>query len=289
VIGFELAPLVARLLRRDHMFVWVTNAGGAELTANSIVSLRRAGVSRPDRLVVAVLDDRSADVLESFKFGASILRLHEIASWRTLAIDPGVEFSTFNSQRFRAVCLARYVAIDHLLGVHRRPIAYADSDVVYLRDPTTHFRTLQSGIPWAVLAQNDRRADLDVDEWSCQYDTGARPGRSLICAGFTVWQPVRRHRRILRAICDGMLAQGELPSDQVVFNRLGDDLLGCVTLLRQDLFPNGSMCFGNKFRPHEPIDAPNYDWSGAYMIHANWMIGIENKVAALKEAGLWYL
>src|ERR1019366_7507181 len=149
----------------------------------------------------------------------------ELESWHALALDAGEGYSAYDTQPFRIVTLARYLAIDHLLALHRRPVVYVDSDIVFMRDPTPHFRTLHSRFRPAVLVQSDRRADLERKEWSRQYDTGARPGKSTICAGFSVWQPKRRHRRLLKTISQRILAERALPDDQTIFNEIDNELL----------------------------------------------------------------
>jgi hypothetical protein len=276
-------------LRRQPVFLWVSNAGALEMTANSIASLRRAGAAGPRRSILAVADLATADAARRLGIEARILCLARIDRWRRLDLEIGAAYSDFDTLDFRKVCLARYFALDHILRRERRPVVYADGDVVFLRDPCAYLHDVQCVHGSPVLVQNDRRADHNSHEWSADYPAGARPAGSVICAGFQVWSPLREHRELIEAIIHASLAEPLIPSDQQIFNRLGDSLLARVKLLRQDLFPNGSLCFKNRYLPSQPIDAPDFDWSDAFTVHANWMVGLATKIAALRDARLWFV
>lgn len=273
----------------DYAFLWLTNKGAAEITANSIASLRRTGEIRRERLIVGALDEEAAEIASRFVADFEVLQLDQIDEWRRLALDVGKEYTPFGSRPFNRVALARYVAIRHVLREHKRPVVYADGDIVYLRNPAAYLSGLQPTFGSLVLAQNDRRADIHSDEWGRQYRAGRRPGSSRICSGFTVWLPVASHRNLARTVIRRMLSKTQMPSDQDTFNSLGDRKLGSVKLLRQDLFPNGSLCFKDRNLHRRRIDAPDFDWSESFIVHANWMEGMETKIEALKKACLWFL
>ncbi len=273
----------------DYVFLWVTNEGAAEITANSILSLQRAGVSGPEHIIVAVLDEATADVIGRLVGDIEIVLLPDFAGWRELALDVDREYREFGTQSFRKICLSRYVVIEDILKNRRRPVVCADGDIVFLRNPAEYLCSLQPAFRKHVLTQNDRRADHQSDEWGRQYTPGKRPGNSVVCSGFTAWQPVAHHWNLAREVIRMQLAQTEVMCDQDAFNALSREYSRSIMLLRQDLFPNGSLVFREEFLARKNIEPREFDWSDAYIVHANWILGMDAKVRALKEAGLWLL
>ena len=273
----------------DYAFLWVTNNGAVEITANSIASLQRTGGIGRDRLILATLDEEAARNATRLVQGVQILRLDRLDAWCRHGLFAGGDYAEFGTDSFKQFCISRYIAIDHILQQTKRPVIYADGDIAYLRNPADCLCSLQPAFRRLVLAQNDRRADIGSDEWSRQYRAGTRPGQSEICSGFTVWQPVRAHRRLLNAVVGNMHSKSLLHSDQHAFNTLSRRQLRSVMLLRQDQFPNGSLCFKNKYNPQLKFEAPEFNLSDSFIVHANWMTGLDTKVTALKRAGLWFL
>lgn len=273
----------------EPIYLWVTNRGAANITMNSIASARRCGIGEREQLIVAVLDDEAGQTITAMDDAIEVLRMSDIEDWRRLGLAAAQDYRAFNSREFGIAALARYLAIDHLLATRKRPVIYTDGDIVYLRNPSRYLNQLQSRSRSLVLVQNDRVAGDCGPGWQAQYDAGELPFRSQICTGFMVWQPIQIHRDMAQAIIGSIVCEGNWPVDQGVVNRLDKRWLRHVKLLRQDLFPNGSIWLPDQFTSHTKAGRPDFDCSTAYILHANFVIGIDLKVAALKHMNQWHL
>jgi hypothetical protein len=88
-------------------------------------------------------------------------------------------------------------------------------------------------------------------------------------------------------------------NDQIQLNRLLQTKIPHenmqITLFPQMEFPNGLLCFHEKHghKPYLELQQQFYKYKSEnkpiYFVHANWMVGIDVKIAALKEKKLWFL
>lgn len=281
-------PFRQRPRAGDYIFLWVTNRGAARMTLNSIISARRAGIDAPERLVVASLDDEAGEIVTSQDERVTLLPMSDLESWRHLGLPAENDYRPFGTREFAIAALARYVAIEHLLAARKRPVIYADGDIVYLRDPSDYVSRLQKRSR-LVLMQNDRPGCYCGDEWQSQYGPGDRTDRSTICTGFMVWPLGRPSLALAQSIIGSILCEGNWPIDQDVVNRLPRRWQDRIMLLRQDHFPNGPLVLPETYTIVSDKSRPDFDWRSAYMVHANFTLGVDTKIAALKAIGLWYL
>ena len=259
------------------------------MTLNSVTSARRIGIEGPERLIVAVLDNEAGDIIAAGDDGVTVLPVNELDSWRQFDLPVENEYRPYATEGFSIAALARYPVIEHLLETRKRPVVYADGDTVFLRNPLTYLARLQPRLRGVVLMQNDRPASVCRDGWQAQYPVGERAEQSIICTGFMVWLPERGHLKMLKAVLHSILSEASLPIDQDVVNRLSKEWPKTFQLLRQDLFPNGSLWLPPDYTVLSDKSQPDFDWRSAYVVHANFTYGLETKVAALKAMGLWYL
>ena len=98
------------------------------------------------------------------------------------------------------------------------------------------------------------------------------PG-STICTGFMVFNETPECRQLV-AECGA----DETDDDQLIMNRIAlSKYNDHVALLSEDLFPNGNVYYqqGKK--------------ANAMIVHNNWMVGVNTKIAKFKEEGLWFI
>jgi hypothetical protein len=262
------------------VLLWLTNRGAAEITANSVASAGRAGLFGRYRLIVIHTDDMAGRVLHRYTPDARLVSLGELLGPGGAGIRLPQDYRLWGTQSFRLLSVFRYIGIKFALNRFRTRVIYTDGDIVYLRDPASYLNAEPALDRACVLAQSDR----DVRRTGSPTHDPSPPGRfAQICSGFTVWRPLATHLQIVRTIITAMARSKGAVGDQYTFNRLPPAVLRHVQVLPEDRFVNGSLYFGELGDPAmrrqlDPI-----------IVHANWMRGIDTKIEALKEAGLWYL
>ena len=268
---------------RGCNFLWVTNAGAAEMTANSVVSLQRLLRSNAHSLSIGVLDNASATIISNL-VDTEHVKFFDLSgeeSWAAQNLDVRSDYVDWGTPEFRLICKAKYFAITNLLRQTGKPVIFADGDIAYLRNPVEYFERDTAISRNKILVQNDRSFQKCVNNIDAQYGPGRLSEGSEFCAGFTVWQPISAHLKIAEHIGKNVNVH---VSDQPIFNELSYLKRRHVQLLRQDLFPNGSLTFGRV-----EYDRPDLDLQENYIVHANWRLGIDNKIQVLKEHGYWFL
>ena len=270
---------------RDSQYVilWVANAGAAGITANSILSALRVLPKESIRLVVAAFDERTKQEI-SASVSSPLLEFMDMSSvsaWTDMGYSLPEVYSEFDTSDFNVSCIGKYHAISDLLRRTGNSVIFSDGDVVFLRDPIDYIRNTANVDETRLLAQNDRPLTPARTELAVQYPGGEIPVGCSVCAGFTIWRPSTMHIGIAEYI-----ARESTPAlnDQAVFNNLPDSKKRQIQLLRQDLFPNGSIAF-----PAPGDGDPGIEPDEYYIAHANWRVGLNAKVRALQDAGYWYL
>ncbi len=266
------------------ILLWVTNSGAAEITANSIKSVRNAGFADRYRLVLVHCDDQARDLIADHSLGVELVPMSVPLSDVKIDLVLSREYHDYGTQTFRQVCFLRYPAIRYALLTYRRRTIYVDGDIVFLKNPALYLDNEPKLRHDCVFAQNDGKLEFVKDQIGRQYEPGYFPHKTRICTGFTVWSPLRAHLEIVKAVAQRMVTPERFESDQRTFNWLPRSARSRVQLLPLDKFVNGSFYFNLAKGDRGILDALD-----PHIIHANWMVGLETKTQALKEAGLWYL
>ena len=260
--------------------VMVTFAAGRRYRAlceNHILHLRRAQVQH---YALVALDAPSFSWL-------SAAGEHVVDASKLIGSLPDDGSDAFGSNAFFAINGARYRALLQILEA-RLSVFVLDLDVVILRDPLQwiHQRMLAGNLD--VMLQSDardgvslveqdpdlilRRLELHgVSNWS--YANGG----TLFCRATN--QAVALLTRVLKRLSESTTP----PNEQDVMNsELSRVVQG--TDLRWGLlppvgFPNGFVYF---LRPLVEVQDP-------FLVHANWIDGVDAKAYHMREAGLWLL
>lgn len=160
---------------------------------------------------------------------------------------------TFDSNSgFRKIHYYKWPIIQKIYQEHRQ-LCWVDTDIVFLKDPTEYLTGHST-----FRAQNDY------------------PGPQA-CGGFLVFNDSDSTELLI----DDMAAN-TTEDDQILLNAyIQDAYSNNYEPLPRNLFPNG--------KTYYELEDKNQLKETAYILHNNWMIGIDNKMNKFKEEGYWYL
>lgn len=134
-----------------------------------------------------------------------------------------------------------------------RALCWVDTDIVFLRNPTA----LLQGRP-TFCAQNDY------------------PGLRA-CGGLLVFNDSARTESLIND-----MAANNFEDDQILLNRfLEGPYKDNFEQLPQREFPNGKIFY----EPNLKAELRE----SAYMVHNNWIIGIDEKISRFKAEGYWFI
>lgn len=246
------------------LFICVFNYGAIHLGLNHLQSLRRAGITNykayvTDQASVNALSERGHPV--------------EYINPREQTEEYGTEKLSFDSPTFNSMSYLRYKVIVRLLeqGI---TVWYMDVDTVVLQN---------------LLPVYDR-VKMDGADIYFQDDV------NMPCSGCMLCWPNQATIRFLNVIeqnkCD---KYGDQMMVLNVLNKYPKSVKR--NLFDRTEFPNGLLFFCDELEDQEMVTTfnkavvsyKNAENKNTYFVHANWMIGNDVKMAALKKRGLWFL
>jgi hypothetical protein len=128
-------------------------------------------------------------------------------------------------------------------------LCWVDTDIVFVENPIELIEGNEE-----VLFQSDS------------------PG-STLCSGFMVFNETKE--------CESLVNEcgsNEIEDDQLIVNEIAlKKYRDCIAILSPDLFPNGHVYYNEGKKEN------------AYIVHNNWMVGVEEKTKRFKEEKLWFL
>jgi hypothetical protein len=246
------------MLENTVMFTIATN-GYVPYVRNLHASLARLGLA--EHLHIYSLDDDAhRELLES---GLRSVRFDGSAA---------PDWSDWNTPGFIQLMSFKYAVALPMLEAGQNAL-YVDSDIVFLRDPFAHLRTVIEA----------STADIIL-----QYESG----KEVYCAGFWFARPTAALIELFRRLRDGLDpatgepaaawdSSGVLYCDQTALN---DYLRSGNGLTAERLDPELYAC-GNQFlgtvhpKAREYIDRSKrpFDFDAAYLLHFNYVVGKESK------------
>lgn len=157
---------------------------------------------------------------------------------------------------FRKIHYYKWPIIKKIFQEHKQ-LCWVDTDIVFLKDPSDYLSGHKT-----FVAQNDY------------------PGPRA-CGGFLVFND----SDITESLIDDMAAN-TTEDDQILLNQyIEGPYKTNYKPLPRDLFPNGKTYYELL-----DIDKNKEEFKkNAYIIHNNWMIGIDTKMNKFKDEGYWYL
>ena len=235
----------------DILFISVFNLGCIEIAENHIVSLLRSGITNYRAYVT---DTESFDIF--IKKGYNVVYY---------PFQQSTEKMNFGTSGFNNLSYVRYKIINELLN-EGKTIWYLDVDTVVLHDlnPLVLEFTGKD-----IVMQNDI---------------------NMPCSGCMLCYPTEVCQQVANIIYNSRTSS---ENDQILLAKLlyGNKQVK-LELLDHEMFANGLIYF-NELSNHEMYRRLQIDFKKTqkplYLVHANWMVGVETKINELKKKNLWYL
>lgn len=274
----------------DLRYLWTTNRGALDITHNSILSLLRVVPEGEAAIHIGCVDGDSIDYFRTTLPFATLINMENILGWTDFIVArvQGA-YNNYGTAEFRDVSYSRYFALMHMMAIRDAPILYTDGDIVYRKDPRPYLKVAARSPGAEILIQSDlpfRTETRHDEEGRVILGQTAKPNH---CTGLTCWATAARTRALVTRLITIRDPNDPDAHDQRVLNGLSQaDLTGLVRL-PELTFLNGSYLFGYDGEFKFPLDEIDDLVVNACAVHANWMIGIEKKTAALKRLGLWRL
>jgi hypothetical protein len=160
---------------------------------------------------------------------------------------------TFNADSgFRKIHYYKWPIIQKIYQEHKQ-LCWVDTDIVFIRNPTKYLTRHKT-----FVAQNDY------------------PGHRA-CGGFLVFND----SDITESLINDM-ASNQSEDDQILLNYyIEGSYKTNYKPLPRELFPNGKTYYELEYKDKLR--------ETAYILHNNWMVGMETKIQHFKDENLWYL
>ena len=234
------------------VFISVFNLGCIEIAENHILSLIRSGIYNYNAYVT---DQESYDILSKKSYNVIYYPLEQ-----------STEKMNFGTTGFNDFSYIRYKIINELLN-QDKIVWYLDVDTVVFSDLNKLVTEFQS---FDVVIQNDI---------------------NMPCTGCMMFYPTVISKQVVNTIYHSKTSS---ENDQILLKILLNSTGNYIKLhvLDRDSFANGLLYFNElsdnpKFREIQ-LEFRNTT-KPLYLVHANWMVGIDVKIQELKNKKCWYL
>jgi len=238
----------------DVLFISVFNYGCIDIAENHIISLINSGITNYKAYVT---DEKSFDIL---------LEKGYIVSYHPLK-QPSDKLD-FGTEGFNSLSYTRYIIINELLR-EGKIVWYLDVDTVVLTNLNNLIPDLQK-MNVELVMQNDI---------------------NMPCSGCMLIFPTDINKQIMNVVYNNRTSE---ENDQIILAhilRQNQDKIR-LHLLDIESFPNGLLYFNeihsNPGYANLQLEFRKTD-KPLHFVHANWMIGVDNKINAFKSKNLWYV
>ena len=244
-------------MSKEVLFISVFNLGGMPLALNHLESLRR---NRITNYRAYVTDRESYDML--------LEKGHPVELVIEPAVDLAKEKADFGTSEFNTLSYTRYKVIGELLE-RNQPVWYLDIDTVVLQNLNDVYNKLKDTNYHAIMQD-------DIN---------------MLCTGCMLLFPKPTTLKLVKSIYENRTSED---NDQIILMKIliqNPNVINIMPLNKMQ-FPNGLLYFSelneNPFYRNiqEQFNASTYP---VYFVHANWMVGMETKIAAFKRKDLWYV
>lgn len=239
----------------ELLFISVFNYGGIEMAKNHIESLKRNNINN---YVAYVTDDESYDEL--------LLLDYKVTKYISSIDIINKEKNDFATPEFNNISYIRYKIINNLLK-QGKAVWYLDVDTVVLTNLNDYYNSLSKDVD--IYFQNDI---------------------NMLCTGCMLVLPNIKTIQLTEFMYSN---KNNAYNDQVFINNIfRNNPIFNIKVLNQNQFPNGLLYFNElKPEPHfrEAQEKFNQSTEPIYLVHANYMVGIQTKINAFKSKNLWYI
>jgi hypothetical protein len=241
----------------DLIFISISNYGAIELTKNHLTTLRQNGINN---YTAYVTDVESYDELNRLGFNSTIFNVDT-------DINIGKNKMDFGNNDHNYMTYMRYHIIHKLLS-QGKIVWYLDVDTVALIDLNIIYATLDNS--YDIYFQNDV---------------------NMLCTGCMLIFPNNKTISLIDLIIKN---KNDKMNDQLLMNNIlssNPNIFNIFTLSECN-FPNGLLYFNELsdnpyFRQAQTFFKKSME--PVYFVHANYMIGIDTKIEALKQKNLWFI
>jgi len=179
-----------------------------------------------------------------------------------LGRDDMNQYHDFNTPGFDHISFMRYHVIDKLLR-EGKTVWYLDVDSVVVQDLNSY-----------------------VDVVKDNFDVALQDDCYMPCTGCMLFFP-----SAVGLVKPMIETRDFSKNDQIYFLKFLKRTKLRVGLLNRNIFPNGLLYFNDDNPKHiaKQIEFRNSDPSKIMFIHANWIVGVQAKIASFKSKGLWFV
>lgn len=241
----------------EVLFISVFNLGGIKLALNHLESLRRNHIHNYRAYTT---DSESYTIVQE--------KGHPVELIVETTEDLAKEKADFGTQEFNTLSYTRYKIIGELLEKNQ-PVWYLDIDTVVLQNLNDVYDKLKNSHYHAVMQD-------DIN---------------MLCTGCMLLFPNPITLKLVQSIYKNKTSKD---NDQITLMKIliqNPNIINIMPLNKMQ-FPNGLLYFNelneNPFYRQLQMQF-HHSTLPVYFVHANWMIGMETKIAALKGKNLWFV
>ena len=250
-------------MQSELLFISVFDFGSIIIGLNHLQSLKNSNI---ENYMAFVTDQKCYETVKSKGYNVKLITGLEDKGFYKKKKD-------FGTKDFTEMSFTRYKVISEELQKYNA-VWYLDVDTVVLKDLNPYYTKYAKQNQYDIIFQNDIH---------------------MRCSGCMLFFSNQKTIDATQHIYRGM--NDSLP-DQHYFARFLDQNPGRfnVTMFDYMEFPNGLLYFDENQLiqiPPEFMEIKrtyhNNNPQNTVFVHANWMVGIDNKIKALKQKGLWYI
>ena len=248
----ELNKLCNKIKDNDNnISIMMFNKGHIEEALNCIYTYNN--YAKLNNIIVIALDNETKIAMDKKNIPCYY--------HKNLFEDQGSDFD-FGSTKFNIICYLKLLCIYSVLKTHIN-VLWIDTDIVVFKNPFEYF---QNKCSKSIIIQNDSITDNN--------------NKTNLCAGFMYFTYDKISMLFLEDCINyiNKIYPKSIPNaDQGLINK--KKKINDIDVLPIEIFPNGKNYFDNKICNKDDI----------YIIHNNWIKGLDNKVKRFKENDLWFI
>jgi len=243
---------------KNCLFISLFNSGIYDLALNHLTTMKKQNI---DNYLYFTTEAKLADKLQKMNFNVQYLEDFDIPQ----------DYLQYSSSEWNKLCYHRFYLVKKYL------IQY---DYVWLLDVDT-----------VVLDNLNKYIPKNNNTWDCIFQDDV----NMPCCGCILFKATEATNKFL----DFFIDNPQIVNDQIFLKYLmNTKQINFLKLkvFNRKLFPNGFLFFNktiiNEKQPFmlkEKEDYYNKPEQSPAFVHANFIIGMENKIKALKEYNLWFI
>jgi hypothetical protein len=244
-------------MSEELLFISVFNLGGINIALNHLESLRKQNIQNYRAYVT---DQESYDIL--------VEKGHPVEIVTNPPTSLTKDKPDFGTPDFNTFSYIRYKVIVELLE-KGQPVWYLDIDTVVLQN------------------LNDVYDDLK----NKNYDAVMQNDINMLCSGCMLLFPKPITIKLMKSVYENRTNK---EGDQIILAHILRNNPKALNILSLNTlqFPNGLLYFSElhsnpRFREQQLQFRKST--LPVYFVHANWMVGMQTKIDALKKKGLWFV